>query len=421
MSRIKLQTACMLLSAVLLSAGCQKPAPSATPPAGEGVGGLQPVSPQAGNASATVPSPAPLAAPTGGTMPAPLTSISPPYDLLKEIDVARDSKNGIWTMSSGTLVSPATSAAALQILYQPPPAYRWTVVAQRLSGSESLNLGFMIEQQQAMCALEGWGQKFSGLSLLDGKTGDDNVTTVRQPVFKDGQPNTIVLTVRPTRVQCEVNGRMIIDWTGSPQQLSLDRRFWDKNKLGGTLFLGSWDTSYAISKCQVEVLPLSEALASRNQGADQPAATGAVKNWPVPTGWERLEDTGNGFRAAFPVKPFNQPQSAGVQYLAEHDNMAFSAQMAPAQGGGREDVALSRVCQQTFNTGEHRLVTVGTPTHDGKIWSLSAVARDDKGQIYTVRMYIKSRRIFTAFVLTDSGDERKPIVRQFLDAFQVIP
>ncbi|HZL90260.1 MAG TPA: hypothetical protein VFB96_17985, partial [Pirellulaceae bacterium] len=403
------------LAAVLALAGCNKPTVPVPPAIPSGIGALEPATPEGNLSLAPGPvAPAPVAPPpAGGSMPAPLTSISPPMDLLKEIDASRDARSGTWTTRDGALISPATPAAALQILYQPPPAYRWTVVAQRLSGSESLNLGFVIEQRPAMCALEGWGQKLSGLSLLDGQTGDNNATTVRQPVLVEGRPNTIVLTVRPSRVVCEVNGRTIIDWTGSPQQLSLDRRYWDKVG-GGQLFLGSWGSSYAISKCQVEVLPLSEALASRNPSAASAPATSAsptnaARNWPVPSGWEKLEDAANGFRVAFPVKPFNQPQSAGVQYLAEHDNMAFSAQMVPAESrGAREDVVLSRLCQQTFNTGEHRLLTVGTPTHDGKKWALLAVARDDEGQIYTIRMYLKSGRLFTAFVLTDAGDERQP-------------
>jgi hypothetical protein len=205
-------------------------------------------------------------------MPAPLTTTSPPYDLFKLIDVAHDARIGVWTIRDGAIVSPIAPAAALQIPYQPPPAYRWTVVAQRESGSGSLNLGFVIEQHSAMCVLEGWDQKLSGLSLLDGRTGDNNATTVRQKVLHDNLPNIIVITVRPSRVVCEINGQTIIDWTGSPQQLSLDRRYW-KN-LGGQLILGSWDASFAISKCQVEVLPLAEALGSGNQavGAGTPAS-----------------------------------------------------------------------------------------------------------------------------------------------------
>ena len=203
-------------------------------------------------------------------MPAPLTTISPPIDLLKEIDVSRDSRNGTWTWREGSLVSPGISAAALQIPYQPPPAYRWTVVAQRLSGTESLVLGFPVDNRDAMCALEGWGQRISGLNLLDGQTGNNNATTVREPVFKEGQPNTIVVTVRPTRIQCEVNGRMIIDWTGNSRQLSLDRRYW-KNVGDGQLFIGSWDSSYAIGTCQVQILPVAEffAPAPPNRGGSR--------------------------------------------------------------------------------------------------------------------------------------------------------
>src|SRR5262245_15524239 len=179
------------LAAALAISGCQKPAQPVAPSIPSGIGALEPAAPEGNLSPAPSPAvPAPAAPPpTEGTMPTPLTSVSPPMDLFEYVDASRDARSGVWTMRGGTLISPATPAAAIQINYQPPPAYRWTVVAQRTSGSESLNLGFVIEQRPAMCALEGWGQKLSGLSLLDGQTGDNNATTVRQPVFVEGQPN----------------------------------------------------------------------------------------------------------------------------------------------------------------------------------------------------------------------------------------
>ena len=68
----------------------------------------------------------------------------------------------------------------------------------------------------------------SGLNTLSGRTANRNQTTRRGPIFRAGAPTMIVCTVRGASIHVSCDGKEVINWSGSPEQLSLDRRFWSK-------------------------------------------------------------------------------------------------------------------------------------------------------------------------------------------------
>lgn len=147
-------------------------------------------------------------------------------DLLKLVDPVRDTLGGNWSWEGSSLVCPGGSRWALVMPKPPPDGYRWTIVAERISGYGSLNLCLVIGGRQTMAVLEGYGNQSSGLNRLDGRTADRNETTRQGAIFQQGKPTTIVCTVGRSRVQVTCDGNPIIDWTGSPQRLSLDRFSW---------------------------------------------------------------------------------------------------------------------------------------------------------------------------------------------------
>lgn len=156
-------------------------------------------------------------------------------------------------MEGGSLVTPRGEAATLVIPCAVPPQYTLTVVAERTAGNGSLNIGLIVGGRQTMLALEGWGVMASGLNTVNGLTADNNATTFRSPVFLPGRPGTIVCTVRRSSVQVSCNGQPVMDWSGDPGELDLDRRFWTEIP-ANRLFLGAWSASFRISK--LELVPL---------------------------------------------------------------------------------------------------------------------------------------------------------------------
>ena len=222
----------------------QGPVAAAPPP--------PPPPPPPAEASSTPPAPpgqpAPIAQPS-------TTPTGPPVNLLASINPQRDQVRGEWKMEGGTLMVPNAQAATLVIPSTVPEEYTLTVVAERMMGNDSLNLGLIVGGRQTMLALEGWGMRASGLNMVNGRTADNNETTFTSAVFTPGTPSTIVCTVRKASVQVTCNGQQVVNWSGDPQQLSLDARFWTDIP-AGKLFVGAWQTNFRISK--LELVPLSK-------------------------------------------------------------------------------------------------------------------------------------------------------------------
>jgi hypothetical protein len=206
-----------------------------------GSGGKGPqVAPQA--------SPMPLASPSPALPPPPQT-----IDLLAEIDLARDVVRGDFRLEDDALIVPQVQAAQLELPTPPPEAYRLEFVAQRLSGSDSLNCGIVCGGRQTMVVFDGFAQQASGLNLLDGRSASRSPEAYREPIFTDDAPRSIVCTVRPGKIQVLCGDKTIVDWEGDPARLSLDQRFW-KVRTPGRLTIGGWGTSFKITQLRLTAL-----------------------------------------------------------------------------------------------------------------------------------------------------------------------
>lgn len=153
-----------------------------------------------------------------------------------------------WRIEPTGIVSPdpagfvgSPTRAVLLMPCTVPSEFRWTVVAERLSGQESLNLFFALpNNRRTMVVLEGFGSQASGLNLLDGLTADRNATTYRGPVFVAGKPTAIELLVRRNLIQVSCDGKSIIDFRGDEARLSLDQRIWGPlpwNRMGLAIYM----------------------------------------------------------------------------------------------------------------------------------------------------------------------------------------
>jgi len=268
------------------TSGQPRPAEGATTPASPGAPRAAAEGAKEVASSAAAPEAAPGVeppaepAPPEGPAPGDASGERPPktVDLLKLIDPARHGLRGQWTFDGSDLISPQESLATLFIPHDVPHEYRLTVAAERISGSAGLNLGLVVGGRQTMVVLESYGKNWNGLSLVGGASADRNETRRQGRVFREGKPCTIVCSVRRSGVRVTCDGETIIDWTGDPERLSLDRRYWlnvPQNRLAVATWAG---VVFRISKLELDPLGGPSTRASARRG---PAASGPPRP-PVP-------------------------------------------------------------------------------------------------------------------------------------------
>lgn len=175
-----------------------------------------------------------------------------PIDLLKQIDVKRDSENGDWQLNDGVLVSPDQRFSKL--LLPPPPAeeYQLAMVFERSKGRFGIAPVLVVGGRQVAAAIDGYNGNFAGLEAVDGKDCHDNVTSRRGRLLSDGKQYHAVYTVRRNSVQVVLDGQTVINWKGDPSSLSLlpGWKVRDTTKLA----LSEFETVCRISKLQVTPL-----------------------------------------------------------------------------------------------------------------------------------------------------------------------
>jgi serine/threonine protein kinase len=180
---------------------------------------------------------------TGGGLPPPAAARAA-IDLLALIDPQQDTVSGPIRMDGTKLIVPAEgSFTRAQIPYLPPAEYDLTVVAERKDGSNSLNLGLVVGDSQAMLVLGGTSSgDTNGLERIEGRNFAQNETTLTNWLFHKDRPVTIVCSVRRGGVTVTVDGRTIIQWKGDPRRLDV----WDKWQVPNkkALFVASSGSTY---------------------------------------------------------------------------------------------------------------------------------------------------------------------------------
>lgn len=178
---------------------------------------------------------------------------SAPINLLDVIQTGRDQLVGAWTLQNGALTSPVMQPARIDVPVIPPQSYVLTIDAERLRGTDSLNIGLVVGGRGVTVILDGYGGQTAGLNRLDGRTADINEATFRGKLLPSGRTNTIVCKVGPNSVQVTCNGQQAIHWTGNPQRLSRDHR-WRPGR-DDHLQIGCWATKWQITRMELTPVP----------------------------------------------------------------------------------------------------------------------------------------------------------------------
>jgi hypothetical protein len=183
-------------------------------------------------------------------------------DLLRLIDPKKDTVSGEWVFEGTALVCvKLIEAERLQIPYIPPEEYVLTVVAERLSGVEAINVGLSSGDVQFHMVIDGWAKDgyFSGLSLVDKKFARENETTRAGQLLVNYRPSTIECSVRKSGLKMTVDGKVIFEWAGDIHRLSNFPMLKTPNPKA--LYISGWATKYRFSKiCLTPITGTGEKL-----------------------------------------------------------------------------------------------------------------------------------------------------------------
>ncbi len=178
------------------------------------------------------------------------------FDLLRFIQPERDIVHGEWDCDGKTLLSKVGWEYRVQLPYIPPAEYALEVVVERVEGGGSLNLGLVAGKSQFQMVLDGCpdqGYKY-GLHMVDGRHLHSNPTTKAGPLLKNNKASTVLCAVRRRGLSVRLDGKSILEWTGTYDRLSNETSHWSVPNREA-LFIGCSIAGMRITR--LSVTPLS--------------------------------------------------------------------------------------------------------------------------------------------------------------------
>jgi S1-C subfamily serine protease len=176
-------------------------------------------------------------------------------DLLKQIDLKKHVLAGQWRMEEGALVSPADTKIAKVVLPGVvPEAYRLSILAERLVPGDGIDFVFVIGGRQVALLVDGKKATFVALHMVGTGASIRTYERLGGPVFKDGQPARIDISVNRTTLRVVCGGKSIFNRQVNPQDLSLFGPQW-AGLPADCLAVGTYTSSFRLKK--VELTPLT--------------------------------------------------------------------------------------------------------------------------------------------------------------------
>jgi len=162
-----------------------------------------------------------------------------PTDLLREIDVKRDTVSGDWQLANHVLVSPSNSAfARLSLPHSVPPAYKLEIQARRQTGGR-LVLGLVRDGRQLPIILN-----TTTIGVPQESDVDRGQELAQQVGFQGGPASTYTAIVHPRGTLVAYENRVLIALE-PPESPEVDEQWRVRSN---TLFLGTHNSVYHFSK-----------------------------------------------------------------------------------------------------------------------------------------------------------------------------
>lgn len=224
-------------------------------------------------------------------------------DLLALIDPDRDATTGDWIFEGDALVTPPVRGALLEIPYDPPEDYELTVVLEKVSGVNGFHMGLMVGGSQTVAAIDvGPGEgRITGLQPVDETSFQLNELSREHSgnLLQAGRQHTIVYKVcaaegSQKQLIVTLNGATIIDWTGESSRLSNGEI--SAGRRADRLFLGDWETSFSITRLELQAIELGgePVVASGSSDVDPANRTNTGVSLQSPQNGNQMDVKGSG-------------------------------------------------------------------------------------------------------------------------------
>jgi hypothetical protein len=143
-------------------------------------------------------------------------------DLLKLIDLKRDTVKGVWKVDdSGGLVSPSVRDARVVFRYQPPEEYDFHIEFTRLSG-EATTVQMVAHGGHRCVWLVGLEDRIRGFENIDRRGVFANATAVKGPAISTiGQRYSSVVKVRKDGLAAYLDGTLVAEYKTDGSDLSV--------------------------------------------------------------------------------------------------------------------------------------------------------------------------------------------------------
>ena len=257
-------------------------------------------------------------------------------DVLEMVELPRDTVNGDWSLKDGALISPAKQDfARVRLPIIPPREYE--ILADIVPQGNDRDIQFGITAPGGYrCAVKFQAytdRVWNGIDYVDGKACKENETWYKGQVLKPRQANRIVISVRQTGIDVEVNRRRVTRYRGGFERLSSDDRFEERERTA--LTFGTQSSSVSVRSFVLR--PIRDPSAQSNN--PYPVIGKGRSNWMR----HRLDDWPQPILDADKVYLDDVPETGfhvGWGILGKHGKYAFADATEVVIGGQRFDNAL---------------------------------------------------------------------------------
>lgn len=191
---------------------------------------------------------------------------------LKKLPIVR----GGWKFFEDELFSSNLGVATLALPGSAPRDYEFLVDAEVMEGQDGPGLGLVVDGHQVVLAFDSWGQQVSGLHFLDGRPGNNNLSTQKTPAMERGV-NRFRVVVKHHTIHAYCNGTLVLDWTGDPKRLALDTRL-GKPPGDKQLFLLTSQASVRFDRIQMAPLKGDAAADDSETESEESKSSGKARN-----------------------------------------------------------------------------------------------------------------------------------------------